>query len=225
MESPYENADIKHVEQEILKLSTSKVPNDKEQVKTLLRLRKTMLDDWASEHEKEFLPIINEFNLAVECALKNLYDVAHRYYEYLATFESGIQLVARLRFTSTYPRLHPFQSTDRSSIWKSLLECGWNPLFQSGLTEAPLTFPYDLKKPFTLFAGTYEKTRLAHWRGGGFFEDAQDDEMEAYRFNSVFYHLVEHTCFALTDFIYVRDFETSIEIHWEEQKSYSRLFD
>lgn len=31
------------------------------------------------------------------------------------------------------------------------------------------------------------------------------------------------TCFALTDFIYVRDFEPSIDIHWGEQKSYSRL--
>ena len=73
------------------------------------------------------------------------------------------------------------------------------------------------------FAVTYEQTQLAYWRGGGFFADAQDDEMESYRFNSVFYHLAEHTCFALTDFIYVRDFEPSIDIHWGEQKSYSRL--
>ena len=49
--------------------------------------------------------------------------------------------------------------------------------------------------------------------------------MKEYHFNSVFYHLAEHTCFALTDFIYVRDFETSIEIHSGEQKSYSRLLD
>ena len=81
METPYENADIRYVEQEILKLWASKVPNDKEQVKTLLRLRKSMLDNWARAHEKEFLPVIKEFNLAVERALKDLYDVAHRYYE------------------------------------------------------------------------------------------------------------------------------------------------
>ena len=88
----------------------------------------------------------------------------------------------------------------------------------------PLTFPYDAKKSFPLFAGSSEQTGLAHWRGGGFFEDAQDEEMKGYHFNSVFYHLAEHTCFALTDFIYVRDFEPSIDIHWGEQKSYSRLF-
>lgn len=224
METPYNNTDIRYVEQEIMKLSTTKIPSDIEQIKTLLRLRKAMLDNWARAHDKEFLPIIKEFNLAVERALKDLYDVSHCYYAYMATFESDIQLVGSLRFTNMYPRLHPFQSTDRSSIWKSLLEHGWNPLFQPGLTEVPLVFPYDAKKSFSLFAGSFEETGLARWRGGGFFEDAQDNEMEGYHFGSVFYHLAEHSCFALTDFIYVRDFETSIDIHWGDTKSYSRLF-
>ena len=222
--TPYANADLKNVEQEILKLAQSELPNGKGQVKTLLRLRKSMLDNWARAHEKGFLPVIKEFNLAVEQALKDLYDLAHRYFEYMAAFDSGIQLEAYLRFTDAYPCHHPFQSTDRSAIWKVLLEYGWNPLFQPGLTEVPLSFPHDAKKSFALFAGTYEMTHLALWRGGGFFENAQDDEMENYRFNSIFYHLAEHTCFALTDFIYVRDFETSINILSEEQKSYSRLF-
>ena len=176
-----------------MKLAQSKAPNDKEQVKTLLRLRNSMLDNWARVHEKGLLPVIKEFNLATERALKDLYDLAHRYYEYMATFDSNIQLEARLQFTNVYPHLHPFQSADRSAIWKALLNNGWNPLFLPGLTELPLSFPYDAKKSFPLFAGTYEKTKLTHWRGGGFFEDAQDDEMEAYRFNGVFYHLAEHT--------------------------------
>ena len=225
MENLYEKADIKYVEQEILKLSTSKVPSDKEQVRTLLRLRKSMLDNRARALEKEFLPVIKEFNVTVERALKDLYDVAHRYYEYMATFDNGIQMVARLQFTNANPRLHPLQSEDSFCIWKALLEHGWNPSFQSGLTEVPLFFPYDIKKSFPLFAGTYEETQLAYWRGGGFFEDAQIDEMEEFHFNTVFYHLAEHTCFALTDFIYVRDFETSVDIHWDDQKSYSRLED
>ena len=224
METPYENADIKHVEQEILRLTAGKIPSEQEQLKTLLRLRKTMLDEWARVHEKEFLPVIKDFNIAVERALKDVYDLAHRYYEYMAAFDSGIQLVASLRFTDTYTRLHPYQSADRASIWKLLLEHGWNPLFQPGLTEVPLLFPYDAKKSFLLFAGSFEETGLARWRGGGLFEDAQDEEMEGYRFGSVYYHLAEHTCFALTDFIYVRDFETSVNIHRREQKSYSRLF-
>lgn len=223
METSYANADIKNIEQEILRLSNSKIHGDKEQVKTLLRLRKTMLDDAARAHEKEFLPVIKEFNFATERALKDLYDVAHRYYKYMASFDSSIQLVARLQFTNIYPRLHPHQSTNSASIWNVLLEHGWNPLFQTGLTEVPLYFPYDAKKSFPLFAGSYEDTGLLRWRGGGFFEDAQEEEMEGYHFGSVFYHLAEHTCFALTDFIYVRDFETSIDIHWNEQKSYSRL--
>ena len=225
METPYANADIKRVEQEILRLNTGKMPSDKEQIKTLLRLRKSMLDGWARAHEKEFLPAIREFNLSTERALKDLYDMAHRYYEYMASFDSGIQLVARLQFTKTYPHHHPFQSASKACLWNILLEHGWNPLFQPGLTEIPLCFPYDVKKSFPLFVGSFEQTGLALWRGGGFFEDAQDDEMEGYHFGSVFYHLAEHTCFALTDFIYVRDFETSIDIHWGEQKSYSRLED
>ena len=87
METSYNNADIRHVEKEILKISTSKTPKDTEQVKTLLRLRKSMIDSRAHAHEKEFLPVIKEFNLATERALKDLYDVAHRYYEYIATFD------------------------------------------------------------------------------------------------------------------------------------------
>ncbi len=116
--------------------------------------------------------------MAVERALKDLYDVAHRYYEYMATFDSGIQLVTRLQFTNIYPHRHPYQSIDRFQIWKTLLEYGWNPLFQVGLTEVPLSFPYDVKKSFPLFVGKYDETQLAYWRGGGFFEDTQDDEME-----------------------------------------------
>lgn len=224
MKTSYENEDIQHVEQEILRLSTSKQPSAPEQIKTLLRLRKTMLDNWARAHEKEFLPMIKEFNVAVERALKDVYDLAHRYYAYMVDFDSSIQLVACLRFTNTYPHLHPYQSADRNSLWKVLLEHAWNPLFQPGLTELPLSFPYDAKKSFPLFAGSFEETGLLRWRGGGFFEEAQEDEMENYRFGSAFYHLVEHTSFSLTDFIYVRDFEPSIDIHWDDQKSYTRLF-
>lgn len=223
--TPYENADFKNVEQEILRLANSKSTIDTEQIKTLLRLRKNMLDNWARAHEKGLLPIIKDFNLTTERALKDLYDLAHRYYDYMVSLDSSIQLEACLRFPGVYPHQHPFQSADRSAMWKVLQEYGWHPLFQPGLTELPLSFPYDTKKSFPLFAGTYEKTHLALWRSGGFFEDAQDDEMEEYRFNSVFYHLLEHTCFALTDFIYVRDFKPSINIHWSEQKSYASLFE
>ena len=44
--------------------------------------------------------------------------------------------------------------------------------------------------------------------------------MLEYGFNCVFYHLTEHTNLALTDFIYVRDFEKSIVVIREEEKSY-----
>lgn len=225
METPYENADIRYVEEEMLKLKASKMSSDKEHVKTLLRLRKSMLDNWAHAHEKELLPVVKQFNLAVERALKDLYDLAHRYYDYISNFDCGIQLEAHLRFTNSYPGLHPYQSSDRFRIWKALLEYGWNPLYEQGLIPSPLLFPYDVKKSFPLFAGTHEETSIAYWRGGGFYESAQADEMEKYHFNQVFDHLAEHTCFALTDFIYVREFETSIDIHWDDRKSYSRLED
>ena len=44
MESPYNDVDIQCIEQEIMKLNASQASIDKEQVKTLLRLRKSMLD-------------------------------------------------------------------------------------------------------------------------------------------------------------------------------------
>ena len=226
MKGPYKDYNISYVEREIISLYKGRkhMQDERKQAYCLLSIRKKMLDHWARQHQYDLLPVIKEFNMALNCALKELRTEAHSLYEYISEYEPKLELKAKLNLSSNYPRLHPYHADDREVLWDALLYGTWNPMVKDGIAMSHLSFPRDANVSFEQFIfdpmGSGKIMKDGWWRGEGFFMDAKDEDMLEYGFNSVFYNLIEHTNLALTDFIYVRDFEKSIIAIKEDEKSY-----
>ena len=226
MKGPYKDYNISCVEREIISLYKGRkhMQDERKQAYCLLSIRKKMLDHWARQHQYDLLPVIKEFNMALNCALKELRTEAHSLYECISEYEPKLELKAKLNLSSNYPRLHPYHADDREVLWDALLYGTWNPMVKDGIAMSHLSFPRDANVSFEQFIfdpmGSGKIMKDGWWRGEGFFMDAKDEDMLEYGFNCVFYHLTEHTNLALTDFIYVRDFEKSIVVIREEETSY-----
>jgi hypothetical protein len=226
MKGPYKDYNISCVEREIISLYKGRkhMQDERKQAYCLLSIRKKMLDHWACQHQYDLLPVIKEFNMALNCALKELCTEAHSLYECISEYEPKLELKAKLNLSSNYPRLHPYHADDREVLWDALLYGTWNPMIKNGIAMSHLSFPRDANVSFEQFIfdpmGSGKIMKDGWWRGEGFFMDAKDEDMLEYGFNSVFYNLIEHTNLALTDFIYVRDFEKSIIVIREDEKSY-----
>lgn len=226
MKGPYKDYNISCVEREIISLYKGRkhMQDERKQAYCLLSIRKKMLDHWARQHQYDLLPVIKEFNMALNYALKELRTEAHSLYECISEYEPKLELKAKLNLSSNYPRLHPYHADDREVLWDALLYGTWNPMVKDGIAMSHLSFPRDANVSFEQFIfdpmGSGKIMKDGWWRGEGFFMDAKDEDMLEYGFNSVFYNLIEHTNLALTDFIYVRDFEKSIIAIKEDEKSY-----
>ena len=226
MKGHYRDYSISCVEREIICLYKERkhMQDERKQAYCLLSIRKKMLDHWARQHQYDLLPVIKEFNMALNCALKELRTEAHSLYECISEYEPKLELKAKLNLSSNHPRLHPYHADDREVLWDALLYGTWNPMVKDGIAMSHLSFPRDANVSFEQFIfdpmGSGKIMKDGWWRGEGFFMDAKDEDMLEYGFNSVFYNLIEHTNLALTDFIYVRDFEKSIIAIREDEKSY-----
>ena len=107
------------------------------------------------------------------------------------------------------PELHPVQGDDRQDLWNAICDSGWNRLYEEGVTLPTLTLPGS-DVFFEHFIGM--DCPPPNWNEGLDQELTKDLHL-----NSAFHHLFDHMEFAITDFIYVRKFET--EIHIEIDKS------
>ena len=82
MKGPYRDYSISCVEREIISLYKERkhMHDDRKHAYCLLSLRKKMLDYWARKHQYDLLPVIKEFNMAVNCALEELCKEAHSWF-------------------------------------------------------------------------------------------------------------------------------------------------
>jgi hypothetical protein len=172
----------------------------------LLELRKNMLNDQALTHknQEELLPHIIAFNDALRDALKHMYDRAHELYRQVSAIQPDIELEAKCLLPYKYPSLHPFQHESRQELWKALCDTGWNPLYESGVTHS-IELPRDINLSFDEFIGM--KCGLHNWN-----ESLDQSLTKDLHLINAFHNLFDHTNFALTDFIFCRDFEESINI-------------
>ena len=86
MKPIYRRDYIKAVEREIVRVYYGHMRND-EQGRSLLALRKKMLDNWAFRHPYELLADITVFNNALIHALHELYNKAHDVYAKVSQLE------------------------------------------------------------------------------------------------------------------------------------------
>ena len=176
--------------------------------KSLLTARKDVINSLLLPHQEILLPHIIAFNDALMEAMRRLYDQAHQTWEKIAHIRSDWkepELNASLELSWDYPTLHPVQDNNRQELWTALGDACWNPLYADGVTPEHLHFPHDIDMPFDDYTGL--SCPPPNWNEG------LDQELtKELHLCSAFHHLFDHTNFALTDFIFVREFHPEIEI-------------
>ena len=174
----------------------------------MLSLRKYIINKRVLAHQEEIMPDIIAFNDALTNALREMYDRAHLIWDSIKgkeTFGDDIQLEAKCYLGNDYPELHPVQGDDRQDLWCALCDGGWNKVYDYGVALGPLRFPTDVNASFDYFIGM--DCPPPNWNEGLDQELTKDLHL-----TSAFHNLFEHTEFAITDFIYVRKFDTEINI-------------
>ncbi len=196
----YDDRALQLIESEIINIYNTEV-FDYTKCECLLDIRRRLLNDQAltRENQKELLPHIIAFNDALHDALKHMYDSAHELYRQMSTIQPSIELEAKCFLSNKYPSLHPFQKNNRQELWEALSDTGWNRLYESGVTNS-LDLPHDIDMSFDEFIGM--KSDLPNWN-----ERLDQVLTKDLHLINAFHNLFDHTKFALTDFIFVRDFE------------------
>ena len=141
-----------------------------------------------------------------------MYNHAHNLYAQVSAFEPNIELTAECYLPQKYPSLHPYQEANRQELWGALCDTGWNPLYYTGVTHS-LELPRDLGVSFEAFIGMHIPP--TNWNEGLDSELTKDLHLI-----NAFHNLFDHTNFALTDFIFTRDFVENIHIHLEKNSIY-----
>lgn len=177
----------------------------------LLELRKNMLNDQAltRKNQEELLPHIIAFNDALHDALKHMYDRAHELYRQMSTIQPSIELEAKCFLSNKYPSLHPFQKNNRQELWEALCDTELNPICEYGVSRT-LYLPQDLDVSFDEFIGM--NLTPPNWN-----ERLDQKLTKDLHLINAFHNLFDHTIFALTDIIFVREFEESIKIDFGRQ--------
>jgi len=182
----------------------------------LLSLRKNIINKEMLAHQKELLPDIIAFNDALCEALHDMYNRAHRIWDkMIENIDEGdgeeMELTAKCYFDADYPALHPIQGGDRQELWYALCDEDLNPIYADGASVLTLTFPRDEDESFDSFIGM--DCPPPNWNEGLDPELTKDLHLI-----SQFHNLFEHTLFAITDFIYVGEFKTEIDIEINSYK-------
>lgn len=204
-------------------------------IEAVLRIRKNILDYYALRHQAELLPAIVEFNDLLKENLRKMYDKTWRIWNGAPhEVEDGAlcRLEAICYLDSEYPALHPVQTPEREELWEILTDASFNPLYSSGVSFGPLTLtgvsgqrsaPDSLSfDEFIGFTSPLERGKEVTSPPENWNEGLDPGLTKDLHLIAPFHHLFGHTCFALTDFLYVRRFNADYQLEWDESVS-SRL--
>ena len=205
----HDNA-IRRIEREII--DTYNNPHmDYTQCTHLLSMRKDLINERVLAHQEEILPDIIAFNDALTNALRDMFDKAHKIWDTIKgnkLFGPEPNVTAKCFLGNDYLSLHPIQDEDRQDLWDAICDTGWNRLYADGVALPELTLP-DYKESFNSYIGI-DCTPL-YWNEGLDRELTRNIPL-----TSAFHNLFEHMEFAITDFIYVREFRTVIKFEITE---------
>ncbi len=204
--------DIQCIESEILIQYNS---HDYTEFYCLLELRKRMINRRVLVHQEDILQHIVDFNDALTAALREMYDRAHRIWNSIKendVYDDDVELAAKCFLSSKYPELHPIQGEDREELWNALCDSGWNHLYEDGVSLPTLTLPNNINTSFDSLIGM--DCPPPNWNEGLDRKLTKDLHL-----SSAFHNLFDHMNFAITDFIYVREFEIKINIEINKKVS------
>ncbi len=176
-------------------------------LKSLLDIRKEFIEDKVLKYQEELLPEIIEFNEALRLALLRMYNKAHdtwtNFQQVVCNPDDEVELCAKCYLGREYPTRHPLQGEERQDLWNALCDTDLNPLYAKGVSAQILILPSDDTEAFESFIGL----NCGNWN-----ERLDRELTKELHLISQFHHLYDHTYWAITDFIYVRDFEIDINI-------------
>ena len=181
--------------------------------RSLLRVRRNIINHYMLQRQEELLLDIIAFNDALREALLTMYEKAHAVYEANKILGDNVIVEACCFLGKDYPVLHPVQSENRQELWDALQDSGWNVLYDSGVTH---TFVLNQYADCSFDDFMLVSCPKANWNEG------LDQELtKGLHLINAFHNLFDHTEFAITDFIYCREFyyEIKVEIDKEIPKS------
>ena len=181
--------------------------SDEAKDKCLLSIRKNLINEMVLSHQEDYIEIIKEFNDCLKDALKEMYDRAHRIYQDAIKHQDDgekIEVTASLYLGKDYPALHPVQEGNRQQLWKALCDGNWNVAYDGGISQLIL--------PQGAYADSFEAFIGMNDSSSNMIEDFNPELTKDLNLTNQFLHLYRHTDFALTDFIFVRDFYSEINV-------------
>lgn len=214
--------DIHLIEEEIARKDTLSPP-DWDTCRSLLTLRKEMINDRVWKHKDEILPDVIAFNDALTKALRSMYDKAHEVWNNIKDskcFDGHLILKAKCYLAKDIPV--PGEGSHEDKLCCALFNISSNWRYDGGVTLKPLVFPRDENKSFDELIDMdcpqfHTQGDNIQWNHTKWRDDLDKELTEELHLSSAFYNLLYNMCFAITDFIYIRKFATGITIElWNE---------
>lgn len=194
---------IERIEKEIIYSS-----HNSRDYENLLSVRRDMINHIVKTNLSEFLPAIIEFNDKLTNALNEMYERAHTLWDGIEgslDLYDNVELTAHCFLSHNYPAIHPVKDQDRQELWDALCNCDNNILYYNGITLKELVLPRDSGMSFQSFTGM--DCPPPNWNQG--LDMELNKELHLIQ---QFKHLFLDMKFAITDFIYVRDFDIKINL-------------
>ena len=184
--------------------------------RSLLRIRRDIINHYVLQHQEELLPDIIAFNDAMREALREMFDKAHAMYEANKGFGEDVEVEACCYLSNDYPTLHPVQGENRQDLWNALQDSGWNLLYEYGVS-----FPLQLRGNDDPDSNDFDEFIGMNCPPPNWNEGLDQELTKDLHLIEAFHYLFDHTEFAITDFIYCREFyyEIKVEIDKEIPKS------
>lgn len=185
---------------------------DYELVDHLLLERQWKIDHAVRDRQRLLYDDLDACNRTLYWVTRQSYDKAHEIWDKMPLLHETHRLKL-LTFIDGYPKLHPVQDELRTDLWGLLTE----PLHSHsvynghGVILGGVSISRREDEPFDDVVGMQEQFHYS-WNEGF------DRELTApLHLNSPFHHLYDHTIFAITDFLFARDFY--MRVHIEEERS------
>lgn len=201
---------VQQIEKEIIRFHESSF--DSGNISYLLQMRKDIINHNVLQHQEEILPDIIAYNDALIEALRITYEKYHIVYEANKALGEDIEVDGKCLLGKDYPKLHPLQDSDRDELWWALWDsqyAGWDSCVAGWVVS-----PYD---SFDDFIGKRSRCKYdsdiwpKNWNAG------LDEELtKNLHLTLPFSQIFLKSNFAITDFIYCRDFyhEITVKINY-----------
>ncbi|MBO4613862.1 MAG: hypothetical protein J5709_01945 [Bacteroidales bacterium] len=178
--------------------------------------RKQIINGELMKHENELLSDIVSFNDALKAAFLNMWELVSDIHKKI-NYEHR-DIVASLWFDTNYPQKHPLSGEkskvaySQSTLWEALTDNDLHQEYSYGIYPS-LYLDNIEKETFDNYIGISTKT--PNWNEGLDTNLTKDLHLIM-----PFHDLFEHTMFALSDFIYVRDFHIEVNVKMDYKIHY-----